>query len=246
MGADARTDTAADEALAEELSGFLDDVATRVAQDVGAAGGVVGVAVTLGGSDGPWTAGASNALVAEVDRVQYEVGAGPCLHALETGVGMYVPDLTADQRWDAYARRAAELGVRSCVSMPVAVAGETVGVLKVYAEPVDGLDETQQKTVHSVAAEVAGGIGLARRLTRQATRITDMASAMDSRRTIDLALGILVERTHCDPDEAFALLRQLSQQRNVKLRDIAREVVTSATGTDDGVSAPFKPRGAAP
>ncbi len=241
-----RTDSASDDALAEELSGFLDDVASRVANEVGAVGGVVGVAVTLGGSDGPWTAGASNALVAEVDRVQYEVGAGPCLQALGTGVGMYVPDLTDDDRWDVYGRRAAALGVRSCVSVPVAVGGETVGVLKVYAEPVDGLDETQQKAVSSVAAEVAGGIGLARRLTRQATRITDMASAMDSRRTIDLALGILVERTHCGPDEAFALLRQFSQQRNVKLRDVAREVVTSATGADDSVTAPFRPRGAAP
>ena len=245
MGADVRTDTAADEALAEELSGFLDDVATRVANEVGQVGGVVGVAVTLGGSDGPRTAGASNALVAEVDRVQYSVGVGPCLHALETGAGMYVPDLAGDDRWDDYGRRAAELGVRSCVSVPVLVGGETVGVLKVYAEPVDGLDETQQKAAHTVAAEVAGGIGLARRLTRQATRITDMASAMDNRRTIDLALGILVERRQCGPDEAFALLRQLSQHRNAKLRDVAREVVTSATVEDSG-TAPFRQRGVAP
>jgi GAF domain-containing protein len=233
---------AASSALVPLLSDYLDHVASRTAVRLGE---VAGVAVTLGVAEGPLTVGASNDLAAEVDSIQYEVGVGPCLYALRDGVGMYVPDLANDHRWEDYGPRAAARGAASCVSIPVHLDGRPAAVLKVYASSIDGLSQTQRDQAASVAADVAGGMGLARHLSLQAHTIDDRESAMDTRRVIDLALGVLMERTQCNANQAFALLRQQSQNNNVKLRDVAGQVLRTVEGSQlADAKSPFKQPGA--
>jgi hypothetical protein len=168
--------------------------------------------------------------------VQYDIGFGPGLRALRGDGGAYVPDLTVE-RWGAYGQAAAGLGVRCCVSIPVERAGDVVAVAKVYAAEVDGLTPAQRQLAVGLAAEVAGSIGLARTLTAQAHELDDRASAMDTRRTIDLAIGVVMERAQCSADVAFATLKQQSQHTNTPVTAVARTVV-SAFG-DGGAAAPF-------
>ncbi|QWC83942.1 ANTAR domain-containing protein [Nocardioidaceae bacterium] len=52
-----------------------------------------------------------------------------------------------------------------------------------------------------------------------------LRAAVDSRHLIGLAQGILMERFDISVDRAFEVLRRYSQTRNVKLRQIAAEVV---------------------
>jgi AmiR/NasT family two-component response regulator len=47
---------------------------------------------------------------------------------------------------------------------------------------------------------------------------------------IDQATGIVMARDRCGYDEAFAKLRAASQKRNLKLREVAAEMVTEVTG----------------
>jgi AmiR/NasT family two-component response regulator len=53
---------------------------------------------------------------------------------------------------------------------------------------------------------------------------------MATRETIGQAVGILVERYKVTPTQAFALLVRSSQHRNIKLRDVAAQLVE--TGVD--------------
>lgn len=233
---------AASSALVPLLSAYLDDVASRTAARLG---GVAGVAVTLELADGPLTVGASNDLAADVDSIQYEVGVGPCLYALHEGIGMYVPDLANDHRWGDYGPRAAARGAASCVSIPVLVDDRPAAVLKAYASSIDGLSQSQRDLATSVAIDVAGGMGLARQLSIQAHTIDDRESAMDTRRVIDLALGVLMERTQCNANQAFGLLRKQSQDSNVKLTDVARQVLATVRGAQAAdMKSPFKQPGA--
>lgn len=55
--------------------------------------------------------------------------------------------------------------------------------------------------------------------------VAHMRQALESRKTIDMALGILIAQHHCTPEEAFAVLSGASQSRNRKLRDLAAELV---------------------
>ena len=54
---------------------------------------------------------------------------------------------------------------------------------------------------------------------------------MESRATIEQAKGIIMAANHCSPDAAFDILRRASQNRNVKLRDIANDIVERTQGS---------------
>lgn len=49
--------------------------------------------------------------------------------------------------------------------------------------------------------------------------------AIDTRQRIGRAVGILVERYEISEDQAFEVLKESSQRRNVKLRDVAFQLV---------------------
>jgi len=220
------------------LEDFLAQTSERTSERLSP---VAGVAVTFGVGPAPITIGASTQLALEVDELQYDIGTGPCLHALRTGTSLYVPDLAADDRWNDYGPRAAAMGAASCLSVPVLVQDKPQAVLKVYSGTVDGLDETQRAVVTRVALDIAGGIGLALHLSRHARDLDDRAAAMDRRRTIDLALGMLMERTSCDADAAFTLLRSYSQHYNVRLHLAAAQVVAARDDSRGAREAPFVP-----
>lgn len=220
------------------LEDYLTHVSRRAEERLG---DVAGVAVTMGPGSAPVTIGASSPLALEVDLIQYQIGIGPCLHALLTNTALYVPDLRSDERWGEYGRRAADRGARSCASVPVEVEGEAQAALKVYSGRVDGLDVDQRALAAKTAVDIAGGVALAMHLTRHARELDDRAAAMDRRRTIDLALGMLMERNHSGVDTAFDLLRRYSQHYNVRLHEAAAQVVKTHDESASTSTAPFVP-----
>lgn len=56
----------------------------------------------------------------------------------------------------------------------------------------------------------------------------DLEVALKSSRTIGAAIGILMTSREISADEAFAVLRQTSQDTNRKVREIAAEIVEAA------------------
>jgi AmiR/NasT family two-component response regulator len=62
------------------------------------------------------------------------------------------------------------------------------------------------------------------------TEMSHLQIALGARAVIDQALGIIMGQNRCTADNAFELLRTISQNRNVKLRDIAAEMITAVSG----------------
>ncbi len=58
---------------------------------------------------------------------------------------------------------------------------------------------------------------------------------LESQAPIEQAKGIIMAQTHCDPDQAFEILRRASQRSNIKLRLLATELV-ARTSTKPEVS----------
>ena len=59
-----------------------------------------------------------------------------------------------------------------------------------------------------------------------------MAQAVDARKLVGQAMGILMERFDLDGDRAFEVLKRYSQDNNLTLRDVANHLVhTRADGT---------------
>jgi PAS domain S-box-containing protein len=66
-----------------------------------------------------------------------------------------------------------------------------------------------------------------------ADRETNLEQAVESQRLVGQAIGILIERHRVPPNEAFRLLRTASQNRNLKLREVARRVIESGLEPDE-------------
>jgi AmiR/NasT family two-component response regulator len=69
--------------------------------------------------------------------------------------------------------------------------------------------------------------------------MSQLEEALNSRSVIDQALGILIGRHHLTASEAFDLLRRQSQNNNRKLRDVATDLVTQASGDSPDPGRPF-------
>lgn len=72
----------------------------------------------------------------------------------------------------------------------------------------------------------AGALAEARSDLASATAHAEhLQQAVVSNRRIGMAMGILMERHRLTEEQAFDQLRDLSQRRNVKLRDLAERII---------------------
>ena len=63
-------------------------------------------------------------------------------------------------------------------------------------------------------------------------RAGHLERAVVSNRRIGMAMGILMERHRFTEEQAFDHLRDLSQERNVKLRDVAEQLIYTGEAED--------------
>jgi len=56
---------------------------------------------------------------------------------------------------------------------------------------------------------------------------TDLRQALEDRKLIERAKGILMRKTGLDEQEAFRRLQKIARERNMKLRDVAQTVIVS-------------------
>lgn len=173
------------------------------------------------------TAAYSDALMDRLDQLQYELGEGPCVWATRKGQEMHSPKLADDERWPAFATKAAAEGVTSMLSMPLVVGSEPIGALNFYSTSKAPLDDSRE-IAELFAKQASVVLANAQAYASSAELNDQLREALKSREIIGEAKGILMERKGCTPDEAFAMLRRLSQHSNRKLREVAQEVVDSS------------------
>ena len=156
------------------------------------------------------------------DQLQYELGQGPCLDAVWEQDTFHIDDLTTEPRYGDWGRRVvAETGIRSGLSMQLFTdpdAAVSLGALNLYSPQPGSFDPETRAEAVAFAAHAAIAL-------EGAQTEAHLRSGLVTRTVIGQAEGILMERLKVSPDEAFGLLSRLSQQRNVKLRDVARGIV---------------------
>jgi GAF domain-containing protein len=215
---------------------FLSELAALAPQ---IAGPQMSCSVTVRGEHQPYTVAASDDFANLMDEVQYDHGEGPCLEALRTGAVIYVPDLPADARWDGYRPHAVASGVRSSLSLPLAVADTVIGALNVYSSRPDAFDERLRQGLDVFAAQAAAALAMVLRQARQDQTTAQLEQALASRTTIDQAMGILMAQQHCTAEKAFALLRAHSQNTNRKIREVAADLIHHVSGAPPSPGRPF-------
>ncbi|SHM80154.1 GAF and ANTAR domain-containing protein [Actinacidiphila paucisporea] len=200
-----------------------------------------GCGVTLERQGRPVTVSSAGPTATELDEAQYGQDDGPCLQAMRTGTTISVPDTLNEKRWGTYPAYAATHGARSSLSLPIAPHTHTAGALNLYAPHPHAFDTTDHQPLHLLAAQATGAIALAQRLSDARQFTDDLHTALQSRTTIDQAIGIIMGQQRCTPDHAFTILRSASQHRNTKLRDLCAELITTTTGQPPAAT-PLHPR----
>jgi len=102
--------------------------------------------------------------------------------------------------------------------------------LNFYADTANYFTQRSLQQGYEFARRAVSGLSLGLRLV-EADRLTEnLRAALGSRSVIDQALGVIMAEDRCDADAAFRVLRHASNNRNVKMRVVAAEVVERVTG----------------
>lgn len=131
---------------------------------------------------------------------------------------VHVTDTDGDQRWPAWGREVAALGLRSVLMVPLPSRNGGPGRLALYSERPDAFDDEARLRATELGGVASVALGVAH--DRDGLR-----RALDARGDIGIAVGVLVERYGLTVDAAFQVLVRHSQHHNVKLRDVARRLV---------------------
>jgi len=188
----------------------------------------------------PTASACSDPLASAVDQAQDQAGEGPTRQVLRTARPARVHDTATHDRWRRFCRQAAELGIRSCYALPLMSAGEPAGALALYARRPGAFGPEQARRAEEFARQAQGALTLALRMASCADQNDQLRSSIVSRAVIDQALGVIMATEHCPQDKAFAMLRSVSQNTNVKLRDLAATIVTRVSGEPPRLTAPFE------
>ncbi|GLY14570.1 transcriptional regulator [Kineosporia sp. NBRC 101677] len=187
--------------------------------------GADGAGVMLLERHGRDTRVAGDELVAAVDAVQYGLGEGPGLLAVESRTTQRSGSLGGESRWPRFGPRAGRLGVHSVLSLPLLITDRAVGVLNVYGRPHEAFDD-RSVTVGERFARPAAVTASHALLLEESRRVAaQLQEALVSRAVIDQAIGIVMSRTGKNAEEAFAEIRDRSQRDHVKLSEVAARIV---------------------
>ncbi|MGW2858467.1 ANTAR domain-containing response regulator [Streptomyces sp. NPDC001205] len=175
--------------------------------------------------------------LAPLASVQLACGDGPIPSALSAGEPVDTEDLLTEDRWPGYRALALESGVRSCVTLPFRRSGIEVTV-SLYGFRPGSLTPLVRGPVGALAQETTTALVRDRRYRAALAEVEHLETALRSRPVIDQASGIVMHVLACEADEAFAILRTISQRTNRKLADVAEAVVrTKGRGLESELSA---------
>lgn len=168
------------------------------------------------------TEAATDEMAVRGDALQYETGEGPCLDAIWKERTVYSPSLGYDRRWPAWGPRVVEeTSAESVLAFQLFTTGHTLGALNLYSRTRDGFAEVDKEEGLALAAHIA--IALA-----AVVKLDQLTQALDTRAVVGQATGMLMERYGIDAVRAFAVLTRLASTENVKLRELAVQIVSGA------------------
>ncbi|MFJ8591758.1 GAF and ANTAR domain-containing protein [Streptomyces sp. NPDC093598] len=160
-------------------------------------------------------------MVEESDRLQGELGEGPCFdlaRRAEKERVFRIADMNRPQPdWPRYAEAARGLGIGSMTGVLLYTHDEDFGALNLYARRPGIFTEENATAGWLLASHAAVALADAR-------TIDQLEHALETRHAIGEAMGMLMERHGMSEDDAFNVLRNISQHHNIKLRDVAQRI----------------------
>jgi GAF domain-containing protein len=178
----------------------------------------------------PGTIAATDDETRELDRRQYLLQDGPCLDAARRQQVNRWSLSEAEQQWPDFTSVAKELGLRSYLAAGLGLGDQRLGALNLSSSHPDGFSQLDEGLVSLFIAPAAAAIVTMSRYSQARDLADQLNQALRSRAVIDQALGIIMAESNVDAERAFAVLSRASNNRRMKLRELAAEIVTRVSG----------------
>lgn len=183
----------------------------------------------LGEKPARLSASNDDAIAATVAAVAGAAGNSPGILAFDAGRAVVVEDLCTDPRFPGYSRELLRRSpIRSVLALPFQMHDRRVGVLSCYSATPGTFDAAAVERGRVLAVHAPVAVEAA----RAELRADNLEVALATARAIGSAIGIVMERYQLDSEDAWELLRTLSQNSNRPLAVLASQLVV--TGTVDG------------
>jgi GAF domain-containing protein len=179
--------------------------------------------------------GATDPVVLEADSAQYELGQGPCLSAWASERTVVIEDVLTDDRWPLWSRAVRDLSIRSVISSPLMSGERCLGALKIYSAQPGAFDADTSRPLEKLVVPAATLLDNIQSSDSPLRFTQILASALDSRDTINRALGFLMRLHGLNQGEALKKLVELSRTSRQPLLSVSTEILTGTKNlSDDG------------
>jgi GAF domain-containing protein len=189
--------------------------------DVGAAG------IMLAGPDGSLRLMASSSDAMRVlELFELQAQEGPCVDAFSTGKPVVNQDLAkVNGRWPRFTPEALAAGFHSAHALPMRLRGSVIGALNLFHNDPGEMRSADVDAAQAFA-DVATIAVLQHRAALEAQVLNEqLTHALNSRIVIEQAKGMIAEREGLEMAESFALLRGHARSNNLRLADVARDII---------------------
>jgi len=178
-----------------------------------------------------------------VELFEIQSQEGPCLDCFRTGQPVLNQDLaTVNGRWPRFAPVALEAGFHSVHALPMRLRGTVMGALNLFHVEPGGMRQADIAAAQAMA-DIASIAVLQHRATLEAQLVNEQLNhALNSRIVIEQAKGMLAERRGLDMEQAFAQLRNHARNHNLRLADVARDLIEGELAAES-LDPPRTPQG---
>ena len=168
----------------------------------------------------------SDDIARRLELAHEQSGEGPCIDAFVLDAQVRTDDLLVEPRWPDLRVTLRDQPIRAVLGLPTRL-GTPVGTLNLYCERPRVWDESEIKALdaynHLLEARLADAL-----LARQHGQIVDQLQvALDSRVTIERAIGLLMGRDGLDAAAAFNELRRTARSSRRRVSAVADEVLAA-------------------
>jgi hypothetical protein len=169
--------------------------------------------------------GMTDAVSAVIEELQFMLGEGPCIDAYDLEVPIAEPNLGApSSRWPGFTPPALEAGVRAIFSFPLRVGAVCVGALDLYRDQAGELSYDEHADAVIMAEVVAQSVVTMQAQAASGTLHAELTSEY-GQSFVYQAAGMVSVQLGVSVDEALVRLRAHAFANNLRVADLARDVV---------------------
>jgi len=164
----------------------------------------------------------SDAVAAELEQTQLDLGVGPCWEAKAAGTPVLVHDLqqASTLSWPALLTAAESRGVRSTYAFPMAVGAIDVGVVDLYATTTHALSPHEVQDAWAMA-----DVAAVRVVDHVLSEVESPASMGSPKRFLHQATGMVMAQLGVPSDDAMVVIRAHAFATGTSIPDVVQAII---------------------